>query len=233
MNIWDDIWDKDPYSNEDVRNRKAQHKLNKFRELGVDFFKYHSVGDFGSGAGYVSLNLLNQYQNICDIDLYDNSKLALQKAKINLSGFMPTKSINFYECNLNFPIDLPSISSDRYDLIIAFSILEHLESMNQAIDNIYQALHAKGELLLIWSNTNSVFYYQHKLFEIMKMWRYGYTKEMCDTRLIELFQGRFSIIRCSVESCFGDKGVLSILDSVMHKVSSNAGRYIFLHLQKK
>ncbi len=226
MNIWDKIWDKDIYSKKKVRNRKSAKKLEYFINLGVDFENHHKIVDFGAGGGYVTLELLRLFPNL-EAVLMDNSYVGLKKAKTNLRKCQNRKK--FFKRNLNYPIDH---IDQRFDLAIAFSILEHLENIEQGINTIYRSLKTNGEVVMIWSNKKSVFYLQHKIWDKLKLWRYGLTKEMTDAEICSLISDRFIILSKSIEPCIGDKGLLTLLDKLTHKCSKKYGRYIYLHLQK-
>lgn len=188
---------------------------------------YERIVDFGAGGGYIALELLHLCPNLKEISLYDYSDTALEKARANLAGVSPVT--NFFKFDLNLP--LPE-TENEYDLAIAFSVLEHLENIAQGVDNIFHALKPDGEALLVWSNTKSVFYLQHRAFERLGIWKYGLTTEMVYRQVANALGDRFSILETSVEPCFGDKGLLTVIDSLVHKVSPDFGRYVFFHLKK-
>ena len=227
MNLWDEIWNKDTYSNKKVRNRKSTRKLKKYIDLGINFKKYNRIVDFGAGGGYVTLELLRINPNIHEILLIDNSLNGLERAKDNLNEWK-NKNV-FLKQDLNFPI---YNIENKYDLAIAFSILEHLENIESGIDNIYRTLKTKGEVIMIWSNKKSIFHLQHVIFEKLGIWRYGLTKEIEESQIDFLIKDKFEIVSKKIEPCVGDKGILTIIDNLMHICFHKYGRYIFLRLQK-
>lgn len=226
MNIWDKVWNKDIYSNERVRSSKAKSKLRKYKNMRIDYKKYFEIVDFGSGSGYVIAELVKVNPSIKKVVLIDNSSVGLKKAQKNLNGLKCEKK--FIKKDLNIPIS----QEKMYDFAIAFSILEHLENVNQGIENIYKSLKEKGEVIMIWSNKKSIFYLQHKVYEKLGMWRYGLTKEIAVGQLDELLNNKFIVLSKEIEPCFGDKGIWTFLDKTIHKFFCSYGRYIFLHLQK-
>ncbi len=227
MYIWDKVWYKDIYADMNVRNRKAVRKLHKYAELGMDFKRFHSIIDFGSGGGYVIAALMRINANINEVVLLDNSSIGLKKAKANLSKYQD--KCRFIKKDLNIPIHQ---KEKKFDLAIAFSILEHLDNVEQGINNIYESLETNGEVIMIWSNKKSVFYLQHKIFERLGIWRYGLTKEITEDEIDSLLAEKFTLILETVEPCVGDKGILTLVDQFMHKCFPWFGRYIFLHLKK-
>lgn len=227
MNLWDEIWNQDVYSNKEVRNRKSTRKLRKYVDLGLNFNMYNKVVDFGAGGGYVILELLRINPNINEVLLIDNSTDGLEKAKENLNE--RKNKTEFIKQDLNLHING---IENKYDLAIAFSILEHLDNIESGIDNIYCMLKTHGEVIMIWSNKKSIFYLQHMIFEKLGIWRYGLTKEIEESQIDHLLKDRFVVLSKKIEPCVGDKGILTFFDNLIHKCSNKYGRYIFLHLQK-
>jgi len=94
-------------------------------------FYSKKVFEIGSGAGGVCY-LLNQLgANIVGSDI---SRMMVKKAKRNIS------SVPFVYCDIQKKIP----SRIKYDYIMGFEVLEHLNNPTKGIVNIYKALKTKG-----------------------------------------------------------------------------------------
>ncbi len=91
------------------------------------FDEYSSISilDIGSGVGRNSIPLAQHFANIqCLIDCVDILDLAIDKLRQNSVIYGVEKNIQGYV----LPIDDFEIQSDVYDMIVAVSALEHIES---------------------------------------------------------------------------------------------------------
>lgn len=225
-NVWDSVWKKDKYALKKVRKNKATKKFDIFEQMGVDFSKYESVADFGAGSGYMTLELLERYRNIHFVKLYDFSDDAICKAKNNLKEF---KNVDFIKMDLNSE---NNGIEEKYDFAMAFSVLEHIENYKLGLDTIYNSLTDDGELILVWSNKNSIFRVERKISLLFKRWSYGFQIEMSKKQLDDILKDKFSIVSYEIVPCVGNKGCWTFMDWLIHKINYNCGRYIFLYLRK-
>lgn len=225
-NVWDLVWEKDKYALEKVRKNKATKKFDMFERMGVDFSKYENVADFGAGNGYMTLELLKRCRNIHFVKLYDFSADALSKAQKTLREY---KNVDFVKIDLNYE---DTNIKEKFDFAMAFSILEHMENYELGLNTIYNSLTDDGELILVWSNKNSVFRVERKIALFFKRWNYGFQVEMSKKQLDEILKDKFSIISYEIVPCVGNKGCWTFMDWLIHKVNYNSGRYIFLYLRK-
>lgn len=225
-NVWDLVWKQDKYALKKIRKNKAKKKFDILEQMGVEFLKYESVADFGAGGGYMTLELLERYINVRFVKLYDFSDDAILKAKKNLQDY---KNVDFMKMDLNRD---NNIIEEKYDFAMAFSVLEHIENYTLGLDTIYNSLKDDGELILVWSNKNSIFRIERKLSLLLKSWNYGFQIEMSKKQLDDVLKNKFSIISYNIVPCVGDKGVWTFVDRLIHKVNYNSGRYIFLYLRK-
>lgn len=226
--IWDNIWEKDVYSKEDDRTIRSQVKLDIFKSMGVDFGNYQSIGDFGGGAGYVVEEILKAPNVIKEVCLYDGSQTALQLAKEKLD-YRKDIVCKFYHQDLNTP--LPA-DHNKFDLILCFGILEHLEKMDQCLDSVYNCLKSGGDLLIVWSYRNSFFYIQRKILHLLGKWNYSYQKEVTKKFLDRFLDGKFKIVSQKIVPDICGKGILTSMDIISHKLIDATGRYMFIHLKK-
>lgn len=104
-----------------------QKPIKTITDLLPLFDEYSSVSilDIGSGVGRNSIPLAQRFSNIqCSIDCVDILELAIDKLKMNSVKYGVEKNIKGYVS----PIEDFEIQSGEYDMIIAVSALEHIES---------------------------------------------------------------------------------------------------------
>lgn len=99
--------------------------------------------DAGCGSGIVSRYLVNKYKTI-DIDACDVSKQRLEQAK-SLCATECDKKINYFDSmleNINSP-------GSKYDLVLCRFVLEHVESPQSVVDELFRVTKSNGEIILI------------------------------------------------------------------------------------
>lgn len=104
-----------------------QKPIKTITDLLPLFDEYSSINilDIGSGVGRNSIPLAQHFSNIqCSIDCVDILELAIDKLKMNSVQYGVEKNIKGYVS----PIEDFEIQSGEYDMIIAVSALEHIES---------------------------------------------------------------------------------------------------------
>ena len=125
------------YSNEELY--KEGSWLNKPIKTVTDLFplfeeceKFRAL-DLGSGVGRNSIAIAKQFQNIsCRVDCVDILELAIEKLLEN------AKRVGVEECihGIVSPIEEFEIVPDTYDLILAVSALEHIDSKESFVKKL-------------------------------------------------------------------------------------------------
>lgn len=98
----------------------------------TDYAEFHAL-DIGSGVGRNSIPVAQYFRDIrCRIDCIDILDLAIQKLYENARHFGAADAIN----GIVIPIDAYRIKAESYDLIMAISALEHIESKDAFINKL-------------------------------------------------------------------------------------------------
>ena len=129
--------------------------LSKTVKTVLDLFPYFQnyqqlrVLDLGSGVGRNAIPIAKHFKDIpCHIDCVDILELAIDKLKDNARVHDVGNSIY----GIVQPIDCFSIKEDSYDLILAISALEHIDSQNSFVKKLFEirnGLHSNGIACLI------------------------------------------------------------------------------------
>lgn len=113
-----------------------------------------SVLDIGTGDGYKLHHILSDNQvaqRVTSVTVTEPSQL-LNSARLQLSG----KNVKF------FPLDYKDFfaqNTDRFDTIIAFEIIEHIEKQAEFLENIKNSLTSDG--VFICSTPN------HRVYQLL------------------------------------------------------------------
>lgn len=98
-----------------------------------------NVLDVGSGAGTIGLYLSSLGYNVVGLDI---SKLAVDQANIS-AKYLGLQSISKY-----FNTDIANFSiKEKFDVIICFEVLEHLENDEFVLKKLKEMLTSKGQLI--------------------------------------------------------------------------------------
>ena len=129
--------------------------LSKPVKTVLDLFPYFQnyqelrVLDLGSGVGRNAIPIAKHFNNIpCRIDCVDILELAIDKLKDNARKHDVDNSIY----GIVKPIDCFPIVEESYDLILAISALEHIDSQNSFVRKLFEirnGLHRNGIACLI------------------------------------------------------------------------------------
>lgn len=95
--------------------------------------------EVGCGYGYLSYSLNKAGFNVKAIDIAEK---AIQFAKENLGNF-------YYQMNIN---EFSNQANEKFDLIIATEVIEHLEDPNDFIENCIRLLDENGHILVTTPN---------------------------------------------------------------------------------
>lgn len=91
--------------------------------------------DLGCGVGRNCISLAQAYPNIpCAIDCVDILDFAIEKLQENAQKYNVTDAIN----GIVAPIEDFAIAPNRYDLIMAISALEHIDSETSFVHKLYE-----------------------------------------------------------------------------------------------
>ena len=141
------------YSSEELY--KEGSWLNKPIKTVTDLFtlfaddKELRVLDFGSGVGRNSIAIAKQFQKIsCRIDCVDILELAIEKLMENARRFEVEECIHGMVC----PIEEFNIPQNTYDLILAVSALEHIdskESFEKKLEEMKDGIKPQGVICLV------------------------------------------------------------------------------------
>lgn len=117
------------YTRENLYDKDSwlQKPIKTVRELIPLFEEYKElrVLDLGCGIGRNSICIAETYQNInCTVDCIDLLEIAIEKLKKNAKAYGVEEIIN----GIITPIEEYEIHEDSYDLIMAVSALEHIDS---------------------------------------------------------------------------------------------------------
>lgn len=126
-----------------IRPLRIEYILNS---VGKDNLSGLDILDVGCGGGLISESLANLGANVTAIDFVENNikiaKKHSQKNKLKIN----------YICsdieNYNF--------SKKYDLIVLFEILEHLENWQHFISKIRNNLKKNGKMIISTINRNTL-----------------------------------------------------------------------------
>lgn len=129
--------------------------LSKPVKTVLDLFPYFQnyqklhVLDLGSGVGRNAIPIAKHFNDIpCHIDCVDILELAIDKLKDNARIHDVDHSIY----GIVQPIDCFPIAEESYDLILAISALEHIDSQNSFVQKLFEirnGLHSNGIACLI------------------------------------------------------------------------------------
>lgn len=118
-----------------AKNSWLQKPIKTVRELIPLFSNYKElrVLDLGCGIGRNSICIAETYQNInCTVDCVDLLEIAIEKLKQNGKAYGVEDIIN----GIVKPIEEYKIRQDSYDLIMAVSALEHIDSEESFISKL-------------------------------------------------------------------------------------------------
>ena len=103
--------------------------------------KNTTILDLATGEGALALRLKDKGYSVEATSLENNSNKQLT-------------GINLYQVNLN--TDFSSFITEKYDVITAVEIIEHLESTKNFLRNCYKLLKSQGRLLITTPNIENL-----------------------------------------------------------------------------
>lgn len=216
MNVWDNVWDSDSYSNPELRKNKAKCKLDLIQdELNISFNTV--CVDVGCGGGYISKELYERFN--CKVISFDSSEKAIKFA-IDNNSF---KDCNYFVSSAS-DIKLPDSVAD---VVLCIGVLEHIEDIDSALSEIYRILKHNGKFVIVTSNYYSFIYIDRLIKQFMNKWKYGYQKNWKKSRLLKkLLDNGFDVTKTSTIQGFGDFDKINNADRLVNKIFPFWGRYI-------
>lgn len=124
--------------------------------------KSHKILEIGCGKGRFSIPLLKRGYNLTCIDL---SKELLSEFKKNISRGMKVKILNG---------DFNKIAQKlrgRFDFIIGFYILHHLDNLKISFGSMHTMLKKNGKIIFSENNPYNLMYYAQMLIERDITWK--------------------------------------------------------------
>ena len=127
------------YSGEELYKSDSWLKkpIKTVKELMPLFKEYErlAVLDLGCGIGRNSIFVAQEFQNIdCTVECVDHLDIAISKLNENASGYQITSNIR----GIVSTIEEYPISPNSYDLVMAVSALEHVESVKALINKMHE-----------------------------------------------------------------------------------------------
>lgn len=125
------------YSNEELYNSESWLKkpIKTMRDLLPLFCNYKKLNvlDLGCGVGRNCLAIASEYKHIdCKIDCVDILEIAIEKLNLYADEYGVLSSIN----GIVKPIEMFDICENSYDLIIAVSALEHIDTKDSFVSKL-------------------------------------------------------------------------------------------------
>jgi len=123
--------------------------LKWMASLGITDVKGLNILDLGCGSGYLCNKFITEgARSVVGVDID-------RPVDFGFEG----DNMHFLPLNLNSPnwaVDLEAkLKSEKFDLVLAFDIVEHLNAPSEFLRNINNLLAENGSLILTTPNTNS------------------------------------------------------------------------------
>jgi len=242
----------------DLKNKKTNYyffnnpwRYNDTRQIGIknkinfvinNIRKNSKVLDVGCGTGTLSIELARANINCTGIDISAKSlNIAKDLAKNNLTN-KQTKLINFLKISLKEF----SKSNEKYDAVIFFKTLHHLEKINEVTKIVKNLLNKNGKIIIVepvrndLTNLNIIFAYiirtlsdtwinkikkislaekdiNKEIFRLFKEYKYISSKKGYDQSPMDNTIGSSELIINSIKKNFKIKKIL-FKDAFMDKI---------------
>lgn len=163
---------------------KAPNLSNGFHGILQQYWEYYSKQNFGNNE--INILLVSENKDVKNLfkSMYPNWNIDI----IDLFPELQTKddkSIILGDvCSFKNPLE-----TNKYDIIIAQAILEHVYNPFQAMYNFSNSLKENG-LLIVHTHPPGLTYHRfpNDYFRFMKDWWYDIEKHIEDLELLELYQ---------------------------------------------
>lgn len=223
MSIWDTIWVNDTYSVSKLRKMKATYKVESFYRF-LNISNNSVCVDVGCGGGYISYEI-TKHSN-CKIIGIDSSKEAIDFALKNNSN----PNIEYLVASAeNIPLQ-----DESADIVLCIGVLEHIQNIDMALNEINRILKPKGRIVIVTSNCLSTMFFDRIIKQLFNKWKYGYQKNWNLKKLHnKLVVMGFTIFEITVYQGIGDFNVKTKIDTYINKIYNHWGRYIQYIGEKK
>lgn len=207
MSVWDKIWEKDSYSNPELRKTKAKQKIDLLcKDLEIN--EGSICVDIGCGGGYISKEIFDRYK--CTIYSCDSSITAVEYAQKH-NKF--TKS-NYFLSSAD-SINLPDGIAD---IILCIGVLEHIQNLDIVLNEIHRLLKNNGKFIIVSSNYYSFIFADKIIKQFCRKWKYGYQKNWRPNKLKQkLEKSGFRVEKLSIIQGFGDFDKINSVDKKLTK----------------
>lgn len=214
--IWNNIWKKDPYAQDDLRKVKAKTKVDLLLNHIAPSKNWHVV-EFGCGTGYICEELFKKIG--CNVIGIDFSDIAIEKAKRRLIDY-PVRFICSDIFNTN-------IESNTIDMVVCCGIIEHILNVNALLNEVRRILKPGGFIFIISTNIFSFIYPHRKIKQALKIWNYGYQKNWSHKALKSLLtEHGYSILFEGRIIYMNDLKLIGLLDNPFSIIFNSWGRYM-------
>lgn len=224
VKIWDYVWEKDTYSDPELRKIKAKQKVELLLKwLPVPLDKNSIIIDAGCGGGYISEYLAERTGS--RVEGFDQSSKAIDVCK-KRKGLL---RLHFECCDVS---KLP-YASQYADVIVCVGMIEHNKNYEACIKELKRVLKKNGYLYIVSSNKYSVMWLQWIWKNILHSWNYGYQKNWTPRKLNQyLCEQSFETVQLEVIEGMGNFNRLTRIDHFLRRWNRWIGRYI-VYLGKK
>jgi len=118
--------------------------LQWLKDLGCDSFQNVSVLDVGCGTGFV-----------CHEAMRQGARRAVGLDIVEPAGLTSNSNWKFINGDLNSDVWTSGVGEGKFDLILAFDILEHLDSPYRFLKTLRECMDTSGKLVLTTPNLTS------------------------------------------------------------------------------
>lgn len=185
--------------------RRMRYSLQDYmlEEIGFEDYRGKSVLELGSGGGLDSAEFARNGARVISVDFTARGS-ATTRDLLRESGSEP-RVVRSSATNLPF-------AQTSFDCVYSFGVIHHIPEMEQAVQEISRVLKAKGDLICMLYNKNSILYAYSIMFlhkgegteeELVR--RYSerildcpYTKVFTKEDVMRLFEPHFEDVRINV-----------------------------------
>jgi 2-polyprenyl-3-methyl-5-hydroxy-6-metoxy-1,4-benzoquinol methylase len=138
-----------PWRYPDTRNIAFNEKINFIKK---NIKKNCKILEVGCGTGFLSIELVKSGHNVTGIDISKKSINIGIKTALNKLTKGQLKNLNFK----NISYDEIVKYKNKYDAVIFFKTLHHLENTNKVIKNTNEILNKNGKIIIIEPLRNDI-----------------------------------------------------------------------------